>query len=254
LSEIKYHLNPYGIWYYGETLSKLTEKTGNAIRLLLYFPPDIRNELETLIELKLVEGFEDIGKEIEDWKHRIERQYLDWNSCKNLYEASVHWKNIFIQRVNDLLLIRPKLHILSVDKVKKFIEDLPEDDKVKEWLQEEDCRVTEFREGSKALLFGLPTAAGFYFVRLCERALRELYKKETGKDVERKTWGAILDELEVYYKNKQRPNVLDLISYLKSSRDRIAHPEQFLTQKEAEELYTFTLRALRELKESELIK
>jgi hypothetical protein len=72
--------------------------------------------------------------------------------------------------------------------------------------------------------------------------------------VERKTWGIILDELENYYKSKGRYQVLELISYLKKPRDQIAHPERLLKQQEAEELYTFTLRVIREVKELEEAK
>jgi HEPN domain-containing protein len=254
LSEIKYQLNPYGIWYYGESFNRLVEKLETALKALLYVAPNIIHELEALSKLMSVESFEDVGKEIMEWRNRVVHGYLDVNSCRKLYEASVRWRNTFIERIKGFYLVKLKLRMLSFEKVAKDMIDLPEDDKVKKWLQEEDGRITEFREACQALLFGLSTAAGFYFVRLCERALRDLYQKETGRDVEKKTWGTILDELEGYYKGKEKPGVLKLISYLKKLRDQIAHPERLLTQQEAEELYTFTLRVIREVKELEEAK
>jgi hypothetical protein len=248
LSEIKYQLTPYGIWYYGDFFDRLVGKLENALKPIFYSPPDVKSELETLSKFKSIEGFEDIGKEIEEWKNWVTSQYLDASSCRRLYEASIHWRETFRERVNEFFLIKPKLQMLNAKVIIKTMRDLPEDAEVKEWLQEESGRVAEFREGCRALLSGLSTAAGFYFIRLCERALRDLYKRETGKDVERKTWGIILDELESYYQSKGEYKVLELISYLKKSRDQIAHPEQLLTQQEAEELYAFTIRVIREIK------
>jgi hypothetical protein len=247
----KYHLLPYGIWYYGATFDALIGKLESSLRLIFYLPPNVKSELETLSELRAVEGFEDIGEELENWRSYVSsRVILDLESCRKLYEASIRLREVFRDRVNKFLLIKPRLYSLSIEAVRKAVEELPEDPEIREWLQEDNNRLIEFKEGCKALIYGLPTAAGFHFVRLCERALRELYRKETGKDVEKKTWGAILDELEDYYKGKEKPEVLNLISYLKKMRDQIAHPEKFLTQQDAEALYMYTLDIIKKLKVS----
>jgi len=247
-AEIKLHLLPYGIWYYGAAFDTLVEKLYESLRSLLYFPPNVKDDLEVLSKLKSVEGFEDIGEEIESWRNYVSSQFLDFQSCRRLYETSIHLREVFRTRVSEFLLVKPKLHMLSAEAIEKAIVQLPEDPEIRGWLQEDSSRLIEFREGCKALIFGLPTAAGFHFVRLCERLLRELYKKETGKDVERKTWGKILDELEDYYRSKERPEVLSLISYLKKIRDQVAHPEKFLTQQDAEALYIYTLDLIKKLK------
>jgi hypothetical protein len=190
----KINLTPYGIWYYGMFLDNLVAKLDTSLRGIVFFPPDVKKELEVLSGLKFVRDFEDIGDEVERWK----LMPLDLNSCRTLFQRSIVWRDNFMQRVNRLLLIKPKLQTLQVDSFIKSAEELTDDIKIRDWLQEDPARATEFREACKSLLIGLPTGAGFYLVRLCERALRELYKKETGRDVGKMTWGAILDELEDY--------------------------------------------------------
>jgi hypothetical protein len=239
----KASLTPYEIWYFGAFLDRLIAKLDASLRTIVFISPDIREELDALTRLKIVEGFEGIGGEVEKWKFKV----LDINSCRMLYQRSIIWRDTFMQEVNRFLLIRPSLHILSMDNLVKSLTALPDDDRVKEWLQKDHARVIEFLEAVRSLLYGLPTAAGFYLIRLCERSLRDLYIRETGNELGRKTWGAILDELADYYKDKQRPRIFDLISYLKTLRDKIAHPEKILSQKDAEELYLFTLRVIREL-------
>lgn len=248
MNKTRYYITPYGIWYYGAILDKLVEKLENALRMIIYLPPDIRAELETLSELELIEDFEDIGKWARDWINSIRGRILDWNSCKNLYESAVSWKIALRERVNEYILLKPRLQKLDEKKLIKEMKELPEDPRIREWLKADENRIKDFREGCNALIYGLPTAAGFYFMRLCERALRELFKKIHG-ETSKKTWGEILDMLEQYYKDRQRPEILHILSYLRNIRNKIMHPDQFLTQEEAETLYVYTMDVIRRLKE-----
>jgi len=249
MSMPRHMLSPYGIWYYGVILDKLVEKLDNALKMLIYFPPNVYEELEKLSMLKDVEHFEDIGKAAEEWLNFVRSRILDLNSCRNLYMEALNWKSSFRMKLNEFLLVRPKLRKLDRTKVIEEMKKLPADPKIKEWLEVSNERVRDFREGCSALIYGLPTAAGFHFIRLCERALRELYAKITGEEPEKKTWGEILNKLEEYYKDKQKPEILHLLSYLRDIRNKIMHPEGFLSQEEAETLYLYTLDVIRTLKD-----
>jgi hypothetical protein len=240
----RYKLAPYGIWYYGEAFDALVQKLEAALRPLIYWPPNVVQELEVLSNLKFVEGFEDIGEWAERWRNFLTFSFLDRANCDRLYHEGIQWRETFRRKIEEYLLVKPHLQTLNRSVVKSELRNLPEDPDVKEWLQADKNRVAEFKEGLLALIYGLPTAAGFYFLRLCERALRELYSRCTGRDVAKKTWGEILDELEGYYKDMQRPEVLNLIAYLRSVRNRVMHPEELLTQKDAEDLYRIAVRVI----------
>jgi len=93
-AEIKLHLLPYGIWYYGAAFDTLVGKLYEFLRSPLYLPPNVKDNLEVLSELKSVEGFEDIGEEIESWRNYISSQLLDFQSCRILYETSTHLREV----------------------------------------------------------------------------------------------------------------------------------------------------------------
>lgn len=249
MSSPRYVLAPYGIWYYGAILDKLVEKLDNALKMIIYFPPNVYEELEILSELKDVEHFEDIGKAAEEWLSYVRGKVLDLNSCRNLYTAALNWKFSFRAKVDEFLLVRPELRRLDRAKIIEEMKELPADPRVREWLKVSNERIRDFKEGCSALIYGLPTAAGFHFMRLCERALRELYAKITGEEPEKRTWGEILDKLEKYYGDRQKPEILHLLSYLRNIRNKIMHPEGFLSQEEAETLYFYTMDVIERLKD-----
>jgi HEPN domain-containing protein len=242
-------LAPYGIWYYGAILDKLVEKLDNALKKIIYSAPDVHEELEVLSELKNVEHFEDIGNDIEELLSVVRGVPLDEDSCKKLYTLALEWRFSFRARIDEFLLVRPELRRLDRAKIIEEMKELPADPRIKEWLQVSNERIRDFKEGCSALIYGLPTAAGFHFMRLCERALRELYAKIAGEEPEKKTWGEILDKLEEYYKNKRKPEILYLLSYLRNMRNKIMHPEGFLSQEEAETLSFYTMDVIRSLKD-----
>jgi HEPN domain-containing protein len=230
-------------------LDKLVEKLDNAIRMIIYFPPNVYEELEKLSELKDIEYFEDIGKVAEEWLSYIRGRLLDLNSCRNLYTLALEWRFSFRARIDEFLLIRPEIRKIDRTKLIEEMRELPADPRIREWLKVSSEHIRDFREGCSALIYGLPTAAGFHFMRLCERALRELYAKITGEEPEKKTWGEILDKLEEYYKDKRKPEILHLLSYLRNIRNKIVHPEGFLSQEEAETLYFYTMDVIKSLKD-----
>lgn len=242
-------LTLYDVYYCFSLLGSLEGKTEYASYLppRFYRPPDVSNDLEGLIALKSVQGFEDVGKWAEDWLRYIQSQGLPQDACKILWAQSGAIIGRLYEKLNrEYTLMYSKLEILNTESLRKGAEGFFDKETI-EWLK--NIRgLTEFECACWALLAGLPTASGFYLLRLCERILRELYKKESGKDVKKLTWGKILDELEDYYKDKERPRVLHVIKYLKDVRDSIAHPDKYLDQKKAEQLFNFVITVIEELR------
>jgi len=239
-------LTPYGVYYYLRQLDQLKSKLEPATRALLYIQPQDLRELGELVGLKEVERFEDIGTWAEKWTNYIRKSGLNQQDCRKLYEQTIVNFNKFVDLIMTCVLITPRLEVLNINRVREDSKSFFNDETLK-WL-EELGGLAEFNQACRAILVNLPTAAGFYLLRICERSLRELYKKETGKDVEKRTWGAILDELEKHYKNKDKPPVLHIIEYLKNIRNSIAHPDKYLTQREAENLLTYVVSIIEEIK------
>ena len=195
-------LTPYGIYYYLRILDEVKNKLEESMQRVFYVPPSILQDLSKIAELKEVKNLEEIGKWADEWVRYVrDLGYLDRQSCKSLLEQTVVYKNKFVDMVMKLVLITPNLQVLDIDKVRKGASAFFSKSTLK-WLKDIGGLV-EFNHACISLLANLPTAAGFYLLRLCERVLRELYRKETGKDVSKHTWGAILDELEKYYENKE---------------------------------------------------
>jgi len=241
-------LTPYGIYYYFHLLDQLKIKLEQATRALIYVAPPDLSELVKLSGLKDVEKFEEFGVWAERWVTHIRNSGLDFQACRKLYEQVIVKTNEFQKLIMDCVLITPKLEILDVNKVQNGANAFLTEDTLK-WL-EELGGLSEFTEACRAILANLPTAAGFYLLRLCERILRELYRKETGKDIEKYTWGAILDELEKHYKNygKDKLPILHIIEYLKNVRNSVAHPDKYLTQRNAENLLTYVVNVIEEIR------
>jgi len=240
-------LTPYGVYYYLHQLDRLKSKLEPAVQALLYFPPQNLSELGELMGLKDVEKFEEIGSWAEEWvKYLQDIGRLDQQTCRRLYEEVIGKINEFIGLLENCELITPKLEILDIKKIRECSKAFFNEETLK-WLSDVGG-LAEFDQACVAIRSNLPTAAGFYLLRICERVLRELYKKETGKDVEKHTWGAILDELEKHYKNKDKPPVLHIIKYLKNVRNSIAHPDKYLTQRDAENLLTYVVSVIEEIR------
>jgi hypothetical protein len=116
---------------------------------------------------------------------------------------------------------------------------------VRRWPTSDENKASEFREGLWNLIYGSPTAAGLLFMRLCERATKELYKKVVGTDPMGMTREQVLNDLETHYTKSNNAEILNLLQHLKAWRNKLAHPEKLLTQEEAEDLYMMTMYTLK---------
>ncbi|WP_137291521.1 hypothetical protein [Natronorubrum halophilum] len=103
----------------------------------------------------------------------------------------------------------------------------------------------DITEACRALPIGCTTASVMVSLRAVEHYLRKWYESETGGDLDRGTWGSVLDDLiNLYLEEQDRggpvlqqlsgvPDILSNLYYLKQKRDQVSHPDQSPTPYEA---------------------
>jgi hypothetical protein len=89
-------------------------------------------------------------------------------------------------------------------------------------------------EASRALGFNLPTSTVVMSLRAVEMQLHSWYTQETGRDVEDRTFGQILSELNDQFSEDEEHPIMSHLDYLKVKRNESAHPETTPSLQEAE--------------------
>lgn len=109
------------------------------------------------------------------------------------------------------------------------------DDAIWDWLDEQPK--TDFREACRALAYNSPTASVMLSLRAVEYCLRIWYEYDTGREIEQRTWGQVISELEDLYEDSQnRPPILSNLDYLRERRNAVSHTEDSPSNKEAERM------------------
>lgn len=92
----------------------------------------------------------------------------------------------------------------------------------------------DLSEACRTAAMGSSTASVFLSLRSVEERLREWYSVETGRDIEDRTFGQVLGELDDSYDESDRPSLLSHLDYLKDRRNQVAHAEESPGTQEAE--------------------
>ncbi|MDB2237571.1 hypothetical protein [Halorubrum ezzemoulense] len=92
----------------------------------------------------------------------------------------------------------------------------------------------DLAQAIKSLAFGSPTGSVFLSLRAVEDRLREWYEHETDNDIEDRTFGQVIGELDDQYNKSEKPAILAHLNYLKHRRNEVAHPERSPDIREAE--------------------
>lgn len=113
------------------------------------------------------------------------------------------------------------------------------------WESMDETPKRDFTEACRSLSLQCNTASVMVALRAVEHYLRKWYSQEIGEEIERRSWGGVLDELidEYVAEADQRgpvvqqlssvPSVLSHILYLKDKRNTVNHPEESPTNYEA---------------------
>jgi hypothetical protein len=112
----------------------------------------------------------------------------------------------------------------------------------------------DLTQSARALSFGAPTGSVFLSLRAVEQRLREWYKIETGRDIEGRTFGEVIGELDDIYdddddEKPDRPSILSHLDSLKERRNEVAHPERSADIQEAESTLFNVRQTIREIQD-----
>lgn len=226
----KQRLLPYGLFLLGQSLDRLEW----ALATRNQQPAYISTYLQPLLQLSQAYPFEFIGEEATNWHDLLSNlgESLVPDKTRNALRHSItRWRTLVTERLQDLYLVTPMTTLEPKRLIGGLIEILPaEDIVVLEYIE-----LVDLDAACLCILMGCSTAAEFSTLRAAESLLRRWYEKKTGKRIERKTWGAVLDRLETEYPNeKQRPKEIVLLNYLLLRRNEVDHPERVSSQQDAE--------------------
>lgn len=102
------------------------------------------------------------------------------------------------------------------------------------WAELPEQVQDDLEQSARSLAFYSPTGSVFLALRAVEDRLREWYEEETNRDIGDRTFGEVIGELDDQYSEHDRPLILTHLNYLKDKRNKVAHPEQSPTIREAE--------------------
>ena len=108
---------------------------------------------------------------------------------------------------------------------------------MRRWLTSDENKASEFREGLWNLIYGSPTAAGLLFMRLCERATKELYKKVIRTDPMGMTREQVFNDLETHYTKSNNAEILNLYN-ISGSGAISSHTQRNFSRKKRQKIFT----------------
>lgn len=193
-----------------------------------------------------------VASQIEDVKIAIIEEYEDWADASTevndelgseLSQRASTWAQLMAEELADETRINiPNTWILDFERL-MYEPGLLFEDEVWEVLDNQSKK--DVSEACRALPVGCATASVMVSLRAVERYLRKWYEYETDEELERGTWGSVLDDLiEIYIPDEDAegrvlqqlssvPSVLSNIYYLKERRDKVSHPDESPTDYEA---------------------
>jgi len=225
-------LPPLGLLRMGSHLEQL--------RFLVATSSSIKDILHTSKKFEVYEAtdkFEKIGKEAKAWHELLSKRVAESRRPPitgaervRLQSDIAAWKVLAEEKMKELYLAAPSTNI-APDKLIRGLTGFLEEDLAKLLTDQERG---DLAEACNCILVGSNTAAEFMSLRAAESLLRRWYEKRTYQNLERKSWGFVLDKLTEAYPDRKRPNEIALLAYLKQRRDEIAHPQRSSTPQEAE--------------------
>ena len=209
--------------------------------------------IDSLIKVKETIDELDISKktseEIQQYISKIEKKYkpgsdLSGEDKKLLKERIKLWYDRIINESEELnvILLNSKYtlnHELLINGAKDFFKDSV-------WKKLTKSTQADLNECCKCLLFELPTPGGFLALRATESVLRRYYKRKTGRVINGHIdWKAILNQLK---STNVDDTLLGHLDYLRNNlRNKLSHPDAFLTQKEAENIFPMIVISIESL-------
>ncbi|MFD1601018.1 hypothetical protein ACFSBX_18960 [Halobellus rarus] len=192
-----------------------------------------------------------VASQIEDVKASIVEQYGRSDPTTNiedeigsqLSQRASTWSQLMAEELAEETRINiPNAWILDFERL-MYEPKLLFETEVWDVMDEQSQR--DIAEACRALPVGCATASVMVSMRAVERYLRKWYEYEMDEELERGTWGRVLDDLiEIYISDEDAegrvlqqlssvPSVLSNIYYLKERRDKVSHPDESPTDYDA---------------------
>jgi HEPN domain-containing protein len=181
------------------------------------------------------------GGNKEEIKHEIEEDivFLTEEDTDDLEEATVTWGNLLKNHLKDQTRIPvSEVGLFNSKKAMESPEMLFDNKKI--WKELPDDVTRDLSEACRSLAAGCPTSAVFLSLRALEQRLHAWYVEETDNEIEDRTFGQVLGEIDDQYDDDSRPRVLDHLDYLVDRRNEVAHAEETPDQQEAENTLMLT--------------
>lgn len=153
---------------------------------------------------------------------------------RQLYGAVTTWKRVFERELESEKRIAISESLLDVDTLIDDTSSLFEERYI--WESLSDTTQSDLTEACRALACQCPTASVFMSLRAVEECLRQWYKTQTGREIEQRTFGQVLGELDDTYNgdDDSRPAVLSNLDFLNDRRNEVGHPDRLPDMEEAE--------------------
>lgn len=119
------------------------------------------------------------------------------------------------------------------------------DDSVWNWLDQQPRQ--DISHSCKTLVLDMPTASSFLSLRAVEYCLREWYREQTGKNIDKSAWGEVTRKIESEFDANEKAPVLSNLEYLREKRNGIAHPDVSPSWQEAEDILFNVRRTITEI-------
>ena len=153
---------------------------------------------------------------------------------RQLYDAVTTWKRVFEEELEAEKRIAISDSLLDIEA----LIDNPSAlfDEQQTWNSLSDTTQSDLTEACRALACQCPTSSVFMSLRAVEECLRQWYRSQTGREIEQRSFGEVLGELDDQYDGDDvdRPAVLSNLDYLNERRNQVSHPERLPDIEEAE--------------------
>lgn len=165
---------------------------------------------------------------------QLHENIIEPQDADKLYDSVTDWMYVLIDEFENLIGLTAtrdsRLDIVGlINTPETFFRS-----EVWDWMDEQPRN--DFKESCRCIAFNAPTASVMLSLRAVEDSLQVWYEYDTDREIEDRTFGQVLSELEDNYNRSERPRVLSNLDYLKDRRNAVSHPEESASRREAERM------------------
>ena len=162
-----------------------------------------------------------------------EKHPISEEDAKSIEEKVIYWSHRIQGELNERIVIEAFTEgTLNFKKLLSGGGNFFPDDV---WNSLSEISMSDLNDACLCLLTQSWTPAVMISLRASEDSIRNLYKNKTGKDVKKKGWNTIINELKEM--KEINPSLLNYLDYIREIRNTAEHPDKIFDQLEAERLF-----------------